>query len=141
MGRSNGTCKICKLDTEDISHLLFNCSEINAVWDAVRDKISVIIEQDIHINLEKILFGEYSETVENQLHSYTLIVNLYIYQSKWEIWKNRNSVRYGNKTSLTVNEISNRIDASCKHIFNRYMNSPGNAAIKKRLQVYTQNMV
>ena len=140
MGRSNGICKICELESEDISHLLFNCSEINAVWNSIEDKIFAITEKDIHIDFEKVLFGEYTETADKHLNSYTLIVNLFIYQSKWEIWKNRNSVRYGNKTSLTVNEMFNKIEASCKRIISVYINSPGNAAIKKGLQTFIQKM-
>ena len=100
MGNSNGVCKICNRNEETLCHLLFDCSQANNVWQNI--EIYILNKCGIHINLTKeiVLFGMNLDNKEIEI-----IVNLLIFETKWQIWKNRNCVKYGSKISFSYTQI------------------------------------
>ena len=113
MGRSNGVCKICSAHEEDICHLVYFCEKINAVWEKVEQKLENILDTIITLDIETVILGSNSQDVDFP-QTYHYIVNLFIFETKWQLWKNRNCVKYGNKCTLNVEELYKNICGACK---------------------------
>ena len=76
--------------------------------EKVRDYIYDLCRNDMFINIEEALFGV---TLENKpLESF---VNFIIIETKWQIWKNRNNVKYGKKDTMSITEIFELIRKNC----------------------------
>ena len=110
--------------------------EVNPVWLMVEDKLRTITGENTHLDLEKILFGENNLIGEHNLTYDTYIVNLFIYETKWQIWKNRNSVKYGNKQSMAAIAIFEQIVESCKRILKFFINTHGKIELKNHLRPF-----
>ena len=50
----------------------------------------------------------------DELREINYIINLIIYETKWQIWKNRNYVRYGKNISLESSNIVRNIEIGYK---------------------------
>ena len=111
MGKSDGICKICKNTEETISHLLFDCEYVFQTWSKLQDKINEICNLNCEINKEDVLFCDYIETRNS------MFFNFMILEGKWQIWKNRNNVRYGNKISKNPKQIIDVIFNESKYHF------------------------
>lgn len=94
MKKSNGRCHFCQINnihnTESIQHLFFHCSYADSV---IKKIISFIrnsnISLDFSIKEENMILGIYDCNKNN------IIFNIVIYVSKWILWKQRNSIKFG----------------------------------------------
>ena len=100
MGQSNGLCKICNQNDETLCHLIFDCSHAKNVWKNIEVYIMNKCGRTINLTKEVVLFG-----ISVNDKELDIIINLLIYETKWQIWKNRNCVKYGNKIALSYRQI------------------------------------
>ena len=52
MNKSNGLCKLCECDTEDLMYVLCDCETIIEFWKCVIDLINVNINNTIYKYVE-----------------------------------------------------------------------------------------
>ena len=127
MNRSNGICKLCNEEEESTLHLLYYCKCINGVWVGIENYLADIIHFYLLIDPYVVLVGPnigQNEVGKNKMN----VINTLIHVTKWEIWKNRNNVKFGNKNSLEVDELLATIIRQYKinlNMFKRNL-SPGN---------------
>ena len=65
-------CKVCKIDIEDISHLLYDCTRIKPIWNSMQGKICDLLEKDVNITIENIVGldpEEISKALSNELNT------------------------------------------------------------------------
>lgn len=110
MGKSNGICKICNENVETICHLLCDCIVVKPVWSKMESIIKNVTGINIVLDNESKIFG----VCVDELREINYIINLIIYETKWQIWKNRNCVRYGKNISLESSNIVRNIEIGYK---------------------------
>ena len=114
MGKSDGLCKICSLEAETTCHLLFECVNANSMWHNLSRKIQNNCNCIYDFNLEDVIFG-IQGVHENNFKTF---VDFIILEAKWQLWKNRNNVKYGNKTSLSHDQLLEKTIEQCKfHLY------------------------
>ena len=100
MGRSGGTCHVCKNATENLAHLFYHCPLVNETLLFIEHKINLILaeinHEEIYFDLKTVYFG-----LENQNKRISTFVNTILHIVKWELWKIRNLVKYENKAYNT----------------------------------------
>ena len=113
MGRSNGICKLCNKQEENTLHLLYFCQCINRIWEHIEIFIKEVFDIDIQIDPYVVLLG--SNIGEDKSTKIKMnVINTLIQVGKWEIWKNRNNVKFGAQNTAEVNEIFCVIIKKCK---------------------------
>ena len=136
MGKSDGQCKLCKAAEEDLPHLLYYCTKISPVWTTFNRIINQIIKKNIVLNFESVIFGN---CINDNIGNAAYIVNLFILEVKWQIWKNRNSVKYGGKECLNVNSICENVLDACKKTLMLYNNTHCKRRIISKLKIVIDN--
>ena len=121
---------------EDLPHLLYNCTTIAPVWTTYNRILNQITNKNIDLNFENIIFGCFDENVGNVAY----IVNLFILEVKWQLWKNRNSVKYGGKECLNVNRICENVLDACKRTLMFYNNTLCKRRIISKLTIVIENI-
>jgi len=122
MGKSNGTCKLCHISVETTCHLLYHCQCINQVWRLLEQKIVELLNIIIDINLCSVIYGIKHGDSKNGKNN-EIVINSLLQEAKWQIWKNRNHVKYGEKNTLPVDQLFNKIVKGCKREFELYKNA------------------
>ena len=110
MKRSNGICKICNSNEESTCHLLFECDEIKTYWQKLSDILLTKFNVIYLFDIQQILFCN-NRTETKVL---TDVINFITAESKWQIWKNRNNVKYGEKHSKESTDILRDTMYQCK---------------------------
>ena len=110
MKRSNGVCKICNSNEESTCHLLFECGEIRNFWNKLSDILLTKLHVVYPFDIEQILFCN-NKTEKKVLSD---VINFITAESKWQIWKNRNNVKYGGKPSKKSGDILRDTIFQCK---------------------------
>lgn len=114
---SDGFCKLCKVEIENLEHLLFDCCKVYEIWQL----ISPIFEQSFTVQLDKfmVLAGNLKDNNESK------IINMMLSICRWLIWKRRNRFKFENDYTdesilcmMIKNEISKHIDTllMCRHV-------------------------
>ena len=140
MGRSNGICKICMLENEDLCHLIYDCANIQNLWEMIQQKLTLLIEIDIPINRKIAIFGSLLLTDIKLNFIQHSIINHIIYETQWQIWKNRNSVKYGQRVALTPVQMYERIIERCKYQCTIFIHSQGKRVLKDQIKKFTDNI-
>ena len=78
------------------------------IWSLIRNFLYKICKVDLFINVDEILFG-----VELSNRPIENVANFIIIETKWQIWKNRNNVKY-NQECLSAENIFNNVKTCCK---------------------------
>ena len=134
MHRSIGICKLCQIAEENSQHLLFQCPIINPVWDCVVDKLQTLLNGNLVLDLEAIIFGlDTTKSIEEGNRN--KIVNCFVFETKWQIWKNRNNVKFGKKNSATVEHLFEKIIMCCKIQLELYTNKSSGKLNNKFKQI------
>ena len=109
MKQSDGVCKLCNSDTETIIHLIFECKLVNDLWKKVEALVQNIFNLNIKFTEKDVLFGMYfnDATVKS-------LINFLLLETKWQIWKHRNEIKYGNKEIKKVENLFNYLKRSIK---------------------------
>ena len=102
---------LCKNEIATNCHLLFKCDKIAPLWKMIYNFIHSICHLDIFCNEDEILFGVAME--ENK--PVEIIVNFILLETgKWNVWNNRNNVRYGDSLCLACDILLDNITKSCR---------------------------
>ena len=88
MGFSDGYCKICKLEKENVEHLLLECSETYMVWGQIKNMVCMVRKNDYTWSKFTRLIGYLDSSIESQ------ICNMILSITRWIIWKRRCSIKY-----------------------------------------------
>ena len=119
IGRSEGKCHFCKTETEYLTHLFCECAVIQSALTNINAKVNTILEQAGHkhvkFDLKNVILGFNYDTVQN-VHI-RIYLNTVLQMVKWEIWKNRNIIKYENKlfsTASLLKCIMSKIDCCVK---------------------------
>lgn len=106
MNFSDGICKVCNDNFEDIAHLLSDCNKLKGVWNIVENMLKPVL--NIQIDLFTIIAGFLNdETPTNE------ITNMLLSMVRWIIWKRRNIVKY-EKTELDTEHLIQWIKSEVK---------------------------
>ena len=74
-------------------HLLYECRNVKQIWNNLANQILNKYNCIYHFSIEDVLFG--TQDVLNE--TLKTFLDYVILEAKWQIWKNRNNVKYGNK--------------------------------------------
>ena len=80
------------------------CQCINRIWEHIEIFIKEIFNIDIQIDPYVVLLGpNIGEDKSTKIKMN--VINTLMQVGKWEIWKNRNNVKFGAQNTAEVNEI------------------------------------
>ena len=96
MNRSDGMCKSCKILRETTLHLLKDCHKLEFIWHQIENRLNVIFKMRYSLLLSDVIFAK---SVDNKDHSF--IINCFILEAKWQIWKERNRIKFEIAEPLT----------------------------------------
>ena len=111
MKLSDGTCKVCFKNVENMYHLLISCTDIMVIWKQIEIIVKRVLETFKLDNLS-ILGGYFEDCGEiNQ-------INAILSVTRWNIWKRRNVIKYEN-VNIPVEECLNVVvnDLKCMGIY------------------------
>ena len=114
---------------EDMCHLFFECPKIAEIWTDIETLLTDIILENVTLEFQDVIFGVYFEELKEKNH----LINLIILEVKWQIWKNRNSVKYGNKTSLTKEHLLNKIKLNSRNEAKLFLKGEEKNVIKQKV--------
>ena len=129
MGKSNGICTLCNIETEDIVHMLISCDHIKELWTKITVMMNKMFNVNIILDEKNILFGLWV----NQLREKNHIVNLIIFETKWQIWKNRNCVKYGKERSKSIDELYRYVNKGIKNDLKLYLDTKRKTKLGQKL--------
>lgn len=125
MGKSDGICTICKTEEETSCHILYECQTAQAVWQKLAIGISKIVNIQVDFSLAEVIFCDIKLEDKNLAHLESMI----IMEGKWQIWKNRNNVKFDSKIPRTSGSIVCSVVKQCNTLLQ------GIYACDKRKQV------
>jgi hypothetical protein len=88
---SDGKCKLCGVEMEDIIHLLYECETIGNIWQYINTLCKQISE--VSINEASVMLG--MQNVEDS--NINELIDFILLTTKWEIWKRRNVIIHQDK--------------------------------------------
>lgn len=92
MKYSDGICKVCKGDFENLKHLLSECTKLGNLWKEI-EIIIKIIEPEFSLNDFHKIAGYFKRDLSSD------IINVILTICRWCIWKSRNLCKYENENS------------------------------------------
>ena len=92
MNISDGLCKLCECDTEDLIHVLCDCDSIVGFWKFVINIIITNISSYKYLESEVILGCMNGNLCMREKQ----IVNFFILNAKWIVWKRRCRIIFEN---------------------------------------------
>ena len=88
MKLSDGICKICNNEIENLEHLLFKCTDLAKIWGVLTELIIESINSNFRIIPFYVQAGYFEE------HEGAEIINALLTICRWGIWKRRNMNKY-----------------------------------------------
>ena len=98
----------------------------------IEQKLSNVLNTFVLIDLETVIFGNDIDEPEFPKSNH-YIVNLFLYETKWQLWKNRNNVKFGKESTLTVEKLYEKISSACKEESNLFVKSSNKTNLKRIL--------
>ena len=93
MKYSNGKCVSCKVNNENLEHLLFSCCNVTPIWSYAKQIIDSTWP-GISITRIEALSGTWRDGISNE----NLILNMIYGIIRFHIWKIRNRIKYDRET-------------------------------------------
>ena len=93
----NPTCTFCKLESETIVHLLWECEKVQSLLEEIDDWISNSSHATLNYNKKTFLFGILNNRYSNSQNLMILTIKYYIYTSRC---LNKNISLYGAKQAI-----------------------------------------
>ncbi len=90
MNFSDGICKLCKKEQENLEHLLIKCNKTNDIWNFVQTILCICGFNDVLNNFNVMCGIHYDDPNSN-------IINMILSIVRFIIWKRRNLNRYENE--------------------------------------------
>ena len=128
MGKSNGICKLCNQVFESITHIFYDCCKIKNIWKEVDSLILEHTGVDTSLDLCNILFGIFEPEIKDKNH----IINTIILETKWQLWKNRNNVKFGKKNCLDVQHILDKVNFEFRKQIKYFLTSQKGRKFKQK---------
>ena len=104
MGKSNGKCHFCKIETEYLTHLFYNCTVVKNVLNDIETRINNSLQRkgytQLSIDLQMVIIG-----ADEKEKNVRVFLNTVLEIFRWELWKIRNLIKYEN-LSYTSNSIT-----------------------------------
>ncbi len=91
---SDGVCKLCSIEDENVEHMLFNCDALGEYWSCVFRLLKCVLSS-IKVD-EQIFFLGFNKE-EHPILNTRHVLNFVLAESKWIVWKRRCIIRYDNK--------------------------------------------
>ena len=91
MRSSDGICKLCSNNLETMQHMFLDCEKLGDIWWRIEYLIRKHLKQVVCITYQTIILGVDPENTDPEL------TNMFIFISKWEIWKHRNMFLFENE--------------------------------------------
>ncbi len=83
---SDGMCPLCGAEQEDLSHILLECDTQGEFWKEV---IKIVKSSEEHY--------EFKETDVMLVNEESCLVNMFLMNAKWILWKRRCMIKYDNR--------------------------------------------
>ena len=99
MGYSDGLCKCCQREKENVEHLLINCQYRLQVWKLLEKALRKSFDNIFSLSRKEIIAGFFQKTESNE----TQIINMCIGITRFHLWKTRNSIREDDETITYIN--------------------------------------
>ncbi len=90
--KSDGMCPLCGAEQEDLSHILLECDTQGEFWKEV---IKIVKSSEEHY--------VFKETDVMLVNEESCLVNMFLMNAKWILWKRRCMIKYDNRW---INDIS-----------------------------------
>jgi exodeoxyribonuclease III len=130
MRKSNGICKLCYKEDETTLHLLYNCEKIHNLWTLLEEKITTVTGENVLLNEKHTLFGLYDSEYESSIKQ---IAEFMILETKWQIWKHRNNVKFGKKNVEANNTLFEKIVNECQLQANHFLGAKKSSSVPLNL--------
>ena len=99
MRYSDGLCKCCQREKENIEHLLINCQYRLQVWKLLQKSLRKSFGNNLIISRKEIIAGLFHNFESNE----SQIINMCIGITRFHLWKTRNSIKEDDETITFVN--------------------------------------
>ena len=93
MRKSDGLCKLCNLDLENLEHLLYSCPKLKNIWEKNELYIKQLFDVEIKFDYKLVILGLNIKDAKIQ------VINMLISILKWKIWLRRNDYVFESKFS------------------------------------------
>ena len=107
MNLSDGICKICQSDRENLEHMFVFCKEIEEIWKGITTVI-LFVEKDFVMNTSVQLCGYLGDNYHQKF------INVILSLTRFEIWKRRNMYRFEN-VYCTANDTIRKVKIKVKN--------------------------
>ena len=94
-GYSNGMCRACDSEIENVEHLLVNCQYRLKIWTLLKNTIERALGHPFQLNRLEILTGYFN--ADNHNIDSLLVINMLIGMVRYHLWLSRNLIRYESK--------------------------------------------
>ena len=92
MRQSDGICKLCGLDAENIEHMILKCNKLDGIWLKIGQFIKRVFGQHLSISFQDIALGICQETICERE-----VLHMLVFICKWQIWIRRNLFIFENE--------------------------------------------
>jgi hypothetical protein len=87
---SNGVCKLCGLEIENVEHMLVDCESLGEYWNCVFRLMRLLYD----ISIDESMFFTGIQLTNPECTDVEKVLNFILEESKWMVWKRRCIVRY-----------------------------------------------
>ncbi len=88
---SDGICKLCGIEIEDVEHLILDCETLGEYWNCVLNWIQKLCDIDVQEKMFYLGLTSNNSDVTLAVHQ---VINFILEEAKWLIWKRRCKIRY-----------------------------------------------
>ena len=112
MRKSDGICKLCNEELENMEHMLFTCIKLENLWEKTSALVNKIFGTVLTITYRDVILGlEPSSNIEP-----SDVINMSIFCCKWIIWLRRNTFVFEN-----ILQDSNWLWRNFQHVLNEHV--------------------
>ena len=101
MKASDGFCDICKVNEENLEHVLFSCNHSRRTWLFVQEVLRATFDENIMVDKTVALSGFREDEVSDEVLFKNMITGI----TRFHIWKIRNSIKKDGETFTYLKRI------------------------------------
>ena len=80
--RSDNQCSFCGSEKETLTHLLYLCEVVQALWKKIKEYAETLSSSQVHYNLENIIWNTVANSPQDVNNVLCLITKAYIYKQR-----------------------------------------------------------